>query len=78
MEKEHECGCGCEDMDQEMTVDEMVQENNIVLNTLIDFLVEKKIIDEDEFIKKLNECETSIESEDDNDEDDDEDDENKD
>lgn len=41
--------------DDEMSMEELVETNDIVLNTLIDLLVEKKIISEEELQKKLNE-----------------------
>ena len=40
--------------EEEMSVEELVEENNILLNTLIDYLIEKKVVDEEEFLEKLN------------------------
>ncbi|MFW6014785.1 MAG: hypothetical protein ACOCQG_06410 [Candidatus Nanoarchaeia archaeon] len=40
--------------EQEMSIEEVVEENNILLNTLIDHLIEKNVISEDEFLNKLN------------------------
>ncbi|MFW6013659.1 MAG: hypothetical protein ACOCQG_00640 [Candidatus Nanoarchaeia archaeon] len=37
-----------------MSIEEVVEENNILLNTLIDHLIEKNVISEDEFLNKLN------------------------
>jgi len=41
--------------DEEMSMEEVVETNDIVLNTLIDLLIEKKVITEAELQKKLNE-----------------------
>lgn len=55
MEEEHKCGCGCEgNGEEEISIEEMLEDNNIVLNTLIDLLIEKKVISEEEFMNKLN------------------------
>lgn len=66
MEEENKsCGCGCEEMsEEEMSVEEMLEDNNIVLNTLIDLLIEKKIISEEEFMTKLNSMENEADAED--------------
>jgi hypothetical protein len=53
-----ECDCGCE---EEMPIEDVVRENNIVLNTLIDYLIEKKIISEKDFLAKLNAAEEELE-----------------
>ena len=39
----------------EMSTEELVDNNNILLNTLIDILVDKKIISEEDLKKKLSE-----------------------
>lgn len=39
----------------EYTVEELAGENNVAVNALIDLLIEKKIITEEEFNKKLEE-----------------------
>ena len=46
--------CKCNNTDEEMTTEDLIEENNFVLNNLVDLLIEKKIISEKEFIKKLN------------------------
>lgn len=68
-EHKHDCGCGCEDDDMEMSTEEIVEENNVVLNTLIDLLIEKGIISEDELLEKLNAADAELDSEDDEEED---------
>lgn len=40
--------------EEEMSIEELIEENNILLNTLIDYLIEKKVVDEEEFLEKLN------------------------
>lgn len=42
-----------EEQEEEMTTEEIVEANEEILHTLIDLLVEKKIITEDELDKKL-------------------------
>jgi hypothetical protein len=46
--------------EEEMPIDDVVRENNVVLNTLIDYLIEKKIISEKEFLAKLNATEEEL------------------
>jgi hypothetical protein len=55
---EDKCDCGCE---EEMPIEDVVRENNVILNTLIDHLIEKKIISEKEFLSKLNSAEEKVE-----------------
>jgi hypothetical protein len=45
-----DCGCG-----EKSSMDEVVSGNAFVLNTLIDLLIDKKIISEDELTTKLKE-----------------------
>ncbi|MGM5488499.1 MAG: hypothetical protein ACQESG_06110 [Nanobdellota archaeon] len=40
---------------EEITPEEMIEENNVILNAVIDLLVEKEIISEEELQKKLEE-----------------------
>ena len=54
---EHDTNEECE---EEMSVEEMSEENNFVLNALIDLLVEKKIISEEEFKEKLEAMEAEL------------------
>ncbi|NTV23045.1 MAG: hypothetical protein HGA85_01555 [Nanoarchaeota archaeon] len=55
-------GCGCNDCgcSEELTTEELVENNNIILNTLIDLLVEKKVISEEELRAKLAKVEEEI------------------
>ena len=53
-EKCEECGkeeCTCEE--EEMSTEELVETNHLMINALIDLLGEKKVITEDELDKKL-------------------------
>lgn len=43
-----------EDEMEEVSFEELAENNNVLLNALIDLLIEKKIITEDEFQKKVN------------------------
>ena len=52
MESEYK-DCDCEG-DNDFTVEEMVDHNSFILDTLIDLLVEKKIITEEELRAKLD------------------------
>ncbi|MGM5483067.1 MAG: hypothetical protein ACQESF_06385 [Nanobdellota archaeon] len=52
-----------ENQEEEMSMEEVVEENNVLLNTLIDHLIEKNVISEDEFLKKLNEINSDVEKE---------------
>ena len=54
METEHkDCGCSCEE-GNDLSVEEMVDNNSFILDTLIGLLIEKKVITEEEFRKKLD------------------------
>jgi hypothetical protein len=57
-----DCDCGCE---EEMPIEDVVRENNVILNTLIDHLIEKKIISEKEFLAKLNSAEEKLDEDED-------------
>lgn len=39
---------------EEVSFEELAENNNVLLNALIDLLIEKKIITEEEFQKKVN------------------------
>lgn len=52
-----------ENQEEEMSIEEVVEENNILLNTLIDHLIEKNVISEDEFLEKLNSVNQDVEEE---------------
>jgi len=49
--KDHECSC------DETSDEYLLQNNNILLNTLIDLLVEKRVISELELRRKLDDME---------------------
>ena len=52
----YDCGCNpckCDDMD----TDEIVEHNDLLLNALIELLIDKGVITEDEFSKKVDELE---------------------
>ena len=49
-----------ENQDEEMTLEGVVEENNVLLNTLIDHLIEKNVISEDEFLNKLNSVNSEV------------------
>ena len=53
---------------EEVSMEELVEGNNYVLNSLVDLLVEKNIISEDELQKKLEQAPRSGDSEESNDE----------
>ncbi|MFO7710838.1 MAG: hypothetical protein R6V53_03680 [Candidatus Woesearchaeota archaeon] len=44
-----------ENEQEEISPEEMIEENNAILNAVIDLLVEKEIISEEELQKKLEE-----------------------
>ena len=52
-----------EDEDLELGSEELTEHNNFLINALIDLLIEKKIISEDEFNKKVSEMQDSCEDE---------------
>ncbi|MFW6311128.1 MAG: hypothetical protein ACOC1K_02715 [Nanoarchaeota archaeon] len=52
-----ECGCKHEDCncsEEEMSVEDMVGSNNLVLNAVIDLLIEKNIISEEDLKNKID------------------------
>ncbi len=55
--KDHDCGdeCGddCSCDSAEMTIAQVVQNNNLMINVMADILIEKKIINERDIQKKL-------------------------
>ncbi|MFP4403801.1 MAG: hypothetical protein ACOC3X_02770 [Nanoarchaeota archaeon] len=53
----------CDVEDQEMQMEEIISENNVVLNSLIDLLIEKKIISEEDLQKKIDEMDSELEDE---------------
>lgn len=75
MPEECECGdfkenCDCDE--EELSMEDIAESNHVVLNALIDLLVEKKIISEEELDKKIEEfSEEDSDDEDDSDEEDD-------
>jgi hypothetical protein len=61
METEHK-DCNCEG-DEDCDIEEMVDNNSFVLDTLIELLIEKKVITEEELRKKLDAQEEEQKSE---------------
>ena len=56
------CECDCEDKENEnLSMDEVVYNNNLLVNALVDLLIEKKIISEEEFEAKLDEMDSEDE-----------------
>jgi hypothetical protein len=57
--KKDECGCedpGCECGDGvAMSLEQVVQNNNLMVNVLTEILLEKKVIDEKDIKKKIEE-----------------------
>jgi len=55
------CGCGHdhshEHGEDEMTTEELVDNNNVLLNTLIDVLIKKNVISEEELRNAIKELE---------------------
>lgn len=47
-------------MEEELTIEQLAEGNNMVLNVLIDFLIEKGVIGEDEFRQKLESATQSV------------------
>ena len=47
-------------MEEELSVEQLAEGNNMVLNVLIDFLIEKGVIVEDEFRQKLESATQSV------------------
>jgi hypothetical protein len=58
-EEKKDCGhdeeCGCGHDHPEIPVEQILMENHFLLNSLIDFMVEKKQIDKEEFQEFINE-----------------------
>ena len=53
-------GCGCNDKDcdnEELSMEEIVYSNDALLNTVVEMLIEKKVISEKDLLKKLEELE---------------------
>lgn len=46
-----------EELNEEFSTEELAESNNFVLNALIDLLIEKKVITEDELMDKYDELE---------------------
>ena len=61
-----------DDQEEEISVEELVEGNNIVLNSLIDLLIQKGVISEEDLQKKLDECRDLGDEESDEDDSDDE------
>jgi hypothetical protein len=59
--KNETCGCNCNHNEEEIPVEDIVAENNILLNAVIDILIEKKIISEDDLRNKIAEMEEETE-----------------
>jgi hypothetical protein len=53
----HDCNC-----DQEMNLQDIVVNNNIVMNGLIDLLIEKGVITEEDFRQKLAKIEKEMQA----------------
>jgi hypothetical protein len=70
--KDEDCCCNAEDScdldDEEMELEEIVSENNVILNSLIDLLIEKKVISEEDLQKKIDEIDAELEEESDEEE----------
>lgn len=65
---EHGCGCGQphegkESNNEEVTMEDLVEENNFVMNCLIDLLIEKKVFSEEELKNKLQEVHDKLSKE---------------
>ncbi len=55
------CGDNC-NCSRDITVEEIVQNNNIVLNTLIDLLIQKGVISEEDLRKRLADIAKELQS----------------
>jgi uncharacterized protein YktA (UPF0223 family) len=55
-----------QDMGEDFSTEELAESNNFVLNALIDLLIEKKVITEDELMQKYDELQ-EVDVEDDGD-----------
>jgi hypothetical protein len=49
--------------DEECTMEDIIEENDIVLNALIELLIEKKIISEEELQQKIDQMEKEMDDE---------------
>jgi hypothetical protein len=65
MEDEH-----MEELEDECTIEDVVEENDLVLNALIELLIKKGVITEDELQTKVDEMEAEMQDECEEDEDD--------
>ncbi len=58
------CCCGKEQEDnEEISMEDLVEENNFVMNCLIDLLIEKNVITDEELEKKMKEVENKFSKE---------------
>ena len=51
---------GNDNEDADISTEELVQNNNIIMNVLIDMLIEKKVISEEELKKRLDKAEEEM------------------
>jgi hypothetical protein len=59
MSEEEKCGCGCEGH-HEVTTDEIARSNNLLLNALINALIGKKLVKEEEINKAAKELQKKM------------------
>lgn len=54
--KDKDCDCNDKDCDcDEMSMEDIVYSNDALLNTLVEMLIDKKVISEKDLLKKLEE-----------------------
>ncbi len=61
-EHDHECGCDCGDHGKTITLEEVAYQNNFLLNALIQLLVDKKVLSEEELTKKIEAIDAEAEA----------------
>jgi hypothetical protein len=61
--KEGDEGCGCGHGKEDISLEGIVYNNNFVLNTLIELLIEKKVITEEDLMNKLEQISENLDKE---------------
>ncbi|MBU0757747.1 MAG: hypothetical protein KKF44_06775 [Nanoarchaeota archaeon] len=62
-EHKQKCGCGDEDCKDDFNMEDVVYDNNFAINGILALLIDKKVFTKEEFDKKLEEIEKSMQEE---------------